>query len=225
MGTWRRGPGPLDGKGLATALRAVGVVPVVEIDDAAAATRLAEALLEGGVACAEITFRTGAAAAAIEAVRRAVPAMLVGAGTVLTPEQADVARDAGADFLVSPGFGPRVVERARAIGLPLLPGVATPTEIQMALEEGISTVKLFPAEALGGVAYLRTLAGPFRGVGFVPTGGVDAANLAAYLAAPGVVACGGSWLVRREWIAARDFAEVTTAAREAAAIVARVRAS
>ncbi len=224
MGAWRRGDGPLGGEGLAAALRDVGVVPVVEIDEATAAARLAEALIEGGVACAEITFRTRAAAAAIEAIRRAVPGMLVGAGTILTPDQADVARDAGADFLVSPGFGPRVVERARVIGLPVLPGAATPTEIQMALEEGIETVKLFPAESLGGVAYLRALAGPFRGVGFVPTGGIDAGSLAAYLAAPGVVACGGSWLVRREWIVARDYTAVAGAAREAAAIVARARA-
>jgi 2-dehydro-3-deoxyphosphogluconate aldolase/(4S)-4-hydroxy-2-oxoglutarate aldolase len=204
-------------------LRASGVVPVVEIADAEAAVPLAEALLEGGIGCAEITFRTGAAVAAIAAIREALPGMFVGAGTVLTPEQVDVARDAGAAFLVSPGFGPSVVRRAADVGLPILPGACTSTEIQAALEAGIRVVKFFPAEAAGGIPYLRALGGPFREVGFVPTGGVDAGNLAEYLAVPGVVACGGSWLVRKGWIAAGDFAAVTVAAREAAAIVAWAR--
>jgi 2-dehydro-3-deoxyphosphogluconate aldolase/(4S)-4-hydroxy-2-oxoglutarate aldolase len=204
-------------------LRAFGVVPVVEIADAEAAVPLAEALLEGGIGCAEITFRTGAAAAAIAAIRRAVPEMTVGAGTILTPEQVNVARDAGAAFLVSPGFGPSVVRRAAEVGLPILPGACTPTEIQAALEAGIRVVKFFPAEAAGGIPYLRALTGPFRDVGFVPTGGIDAGNLAEYLAVPGVLACGGSWFVRKEWIAAGDFAAVTVAAREAAAIVTRAR--
>ncbi len=204
-------------------LRGLGVIPVVEVDDPAAAVLLAEALLEGGVGCAEITFRTRAAAEAISAIRRAVPGILVGAGTVLTAGQLDVARDAGASFVVSPGFGAAVVRRAAEVGLPVLPGACTPTEIMAALEAGIGVVKLFPAEAAGGIPYLRALAGPFGGVGFVPTGGIDAANLAAYLATPGVVACGGSWLVRREWIAAGDFDAVAAAAREAAAIVAEAR--
>ena len=204
-------------------LRALGVLPVVEIDDAGAAVPLAEALLAGGIGCAEITFRTGAAAAAIAAIRRAVPGMLVGAGTVLTADQVDVARDAGAAFLVSPGLGTSVVRRAAEVGLPIIPGTCTPTEVQAALETGSRVVKFFPAEAAGGIPYLRALAGPFRDVAFVPTGGIDAGNLADYLAAPGVIACGGSWLVRREWIRAGDFAPVTAAAREAARIVARAR--
>jgi 2-dehydro-3-deoxyphosphogluconate aldolase / (4S)-4-hydroxy-2-oxoglutarate aldolase len=208
---------------LADRLRALGVVPVVEIDDAGAAVPLAEALLAGGIGCAEITFRTGAAAAAIAAIRRAVPGILVGAGTVLTADQVDLARDAGAAFLVSPGFGPSVVRRAAEVGLPIIPGACTPTEVQAALEAGCHLVKFFPAEAAGGIPYLRALAGPFRDVALVPTGGIDAGNLADYLAVPGVVACGGSWLVRREWIAAGDFAAVTAAAREAARIVAEAR--
>jgi len=159
----------------------------------------------------------------IAAIRRAVPEMTVGAGTILTPEQVNVARDAGAAFLVSPGFGPSVVRRAAEVGLPILPGACTPTEIQAALEAGIRVVKFFPAEAAGGIPYLRALTGPFRDVGFVPTGGIDAGNLAEYLAVPGVLACGGSWFVRKEWIAAGDFAAVTAAAREAAAIVTRAR--
>jgi 2-dehydro-3-deoxyphosphogluconate aldolase/(4S)-4-hydroxy-2-oxoglutarate aldolase len=135
----------------------------------------------------------------------------------------DLARDAGAAFLVSPGFGPSVVRRAAEVGLPLLPGACTPTEIQAALEAGLRAVKFFPAEAAGGIPYLRALAGPFRDVALVPTGGIDARNLADYLAVPGVVACGGSWLVRREWIAAGDVGRITAAAREAARIVARAR--
>ena len=204
-------------------LRTLGVVPVVEIADAAAAVALAEALLAGGIGCAEITFRTAAAAPSIAAIRRAVPEMLVGAGTVLTAAQVDIARDSGASFLVSPGFGPAVVRRAAAVGLPMLPGACTATEIQAALEAGIDVVKLFPAEAAGGIPYLKALAGPFEGVRFVPTGGIDAGNLAAYLAVPAVLACGGSWLVKKEWIAAGDFAAITAAAREAAAVVAGAR--
>ncbi len=210
--------------GLADMLRAAGVVPVVEIDDAAMALPLAAALLDGGIACVEITFRTGAAAEAIAAIRRGVPGMLVGAGTVLSVDQVDVAREAGAAFLVSPGSGPAVVRRAAEAGVPIIPGACTPTEIQAARDAGCRLVKFFPAEAAGGVAYLRALSGPFRDVGFVPTGGIDASNLAAYLAVPGVVACGGSWLVRREWIAAGDLASITDAAHAAAAIVAAARA-
>jgi 2-dehydro-3-deoxyphosphogluconate aldolase/(4S)-4-hydroxy-2-oxoglutarate aldolase len=205
------------------ALHVAGVVPVVEIADAETAAPLAEALLAGGIACVEITFRTDAAAAAIAAIRSAVPEMLVGAGTVLTPEQADVALAAGAHFLVAPGFGPSVVRHAAEIGLPIVPGACTPTEIQMALAAGIALVKFFPAEAAGGIPYLRALTGPFGSVRFVPTGGVDAGNLAAYLAVPGVVACGGSWLVRRAWLARGDFGSVRAAAEEAATIVAEVR--
>ncbi len=208
---------------LAAALRAAGVVPVVEIPDASAAAPLAEALLDGGIGCVEITFRTGAAADAIAAIRDAVPQMLVGAGTVLTADQVEVAREAGARFLVSPGFGQLVVRRAAEVGLPIVPGACTPTEIQMALDAGIRLVKLFPAEAAGGIAYLRALAGPFRDVSFVPTGGIDPTNLADWLAAPGVVACGGTWLAKREWLARGDFASVRSAAAEAAAIVAEAR--
>jgi 2-dehydro-3-deoxyphosphogluconate aldolase/(4S)-4-hydroxy-2-oxoglutarate aldolase len=213
----------LDAGRLAGLLRGIGVVPVVEIDDADAAVPIAEALLAGGIACAEITLRTAAAPGAIAAIRRAAPTMLVGAGTILGPEDVDVAHEAGARFLVSPGFSPAAVRRAGEVGLPIVPGACTPTEILAARDAGCRLVKFFPAEAAGGAAYLRALAGPFRDVGFVPTGGIDATNLAAYLAVPSVVACGGSWLVRRESLAARDFAAVTAAAREATRIVAEAR--
>jgi Entner-Doudoroff aldolase len=202
----------------------IGVVPVVEIPDEEAAASLAEALLGAGIPCVEITFRTAAAADAIAAIRKSHPEMLVGAGTVLTANQAAIARDAGAQFVVTPGFGPAVVARCQAGGLPIIPGACTPTEIQMALDAGITVVKFFPAEAAGGVRYLRALGGPFKGIRFVPTGGIDASNLADYLAVPGVLACGGSWFVRKEWLVGRDFASVTAAAAAAAAIVAAARA-
>jgi 2-dehydro-3-deoxyphosphogluconate aldolase/(4S)-4-hydroxy-2-oxoglutarate aldolase len=201
----------------------IGIVPVVEIPDAALAVPLADALLAAGIACAEITFRTAAAADAIAAIRDARPDMLVGAGTVLTVEQAKLARDSGARFLVSPGYGRAVVGHALEVGLPILPGVCTPTEVLVALEAGLTTLKFFPAEAAGGEPYLRALGGPFRDVRFVPTGGIDAVNLAAYLALPQVLACGGSWFVRKEWLARGDFAAVTEAAAAAGAIVAAAR--
>jgi 2-dehydro-3-deoxyphosphogluconate aldolase/(4S)-4-hydroxy-2-oxoglutarate aldolase len=204
-------------------LAAERLVPVVEIADAADSPRLAEALLAGGVSIVEITFRTPGAADAIAAVRRGFPGMLVGAGTVIDPRQVDLAADLGADFLVSPGFGPRVIDRATARDLPILPGVTTATEIQLALEAGLTNVKLFPAEALGGVRYLRALTAPFAGVGVMPTGGIDAATAPGYLALPNVIAVGGSWFARREWIAARDFAAVEAGAREAVALVAAAR--
>ena len=182
---------------VAERIREVGIVPVVEIPDAEAAAPLAEALLGAGIPCAEITFRTAAAADAIAAIRKSHPEMLVGAGTVLTVEQAGTARDAGAQFVVTPGFGHDVVARCQGDGLPIIPGACTPTEVQMALDAGITVVKFFPAEAAGGVRYLRALGGPFKGVSFVPTGGIDAGNLAGYLAVPGVLACGGSWFVRK----------------------------
>ncbi len=200
-------------------IREIAIVPVVEASEAGVGAPLADALCDGGIPCAEITFRTPAAAATIAAMRSARPEMLVGAGTVLTGEQVDAAAANGAAFVVSPGFGRAVVERCLAIGLPVVPGACTPTEVQMALEAGLSTVKFFPAESAGGVPFLRTLGGPFGGVRFIPTGGIGPHNLAAYLALPNVTACGGSWLVRGELLARGDFAEVRRLATEAAAIV------
>jgi 2-dehydro-3-deoxyphosphogluconate aldolase / (4S)-4-hydroxy-2-oxoglutarate aldolase len=200
-------------------IREIGIVPVVEAPDAGVGGPLANALCDAGIPCAEVTFRTPAAAATIAAMRSARPEMLVGAGTVLTVEQVDAALANGAAFVVSPGFGRAVVERCIAVGLPILPGACTPTEVQMALEAGLSTVKFFPAEAAGGVPFLRAMGGPFGGVRFVPTGGIGPQSLAAYLALPNVAACGGSWFVRSELLARGDFAEVRRLATEAAAIV------
>jgi 2-dehydro-3-deoxyphosphogluconate aldolase/(4S)-4-hydroxy-2-oxoglutarate aldolase len=196
------------------------LLPVVVLDDPAAATPLARALLDGGLRCAEVTFRTSAAVAAIRAMAEQAD-LLVGAGTVLTVEQVDRAVEAGARFVVSPGFGPAVVRRCQQLGVPVFPGVATATEIQMALDAGLATVKFFPAEQLGGAAMVKALAAPFRSVRFIPTGGVTTANLGDYLAVPVVVAVGGTWMVAPDLVAAGDWAEVTR--RTAAAVAASSR--
>jgi 2-dehydro-3-deoxyphosphogluconate aldolase/(4S)-4-hydroxy-2-oxoglutarate aldolase len=181
-------------------LRAMRVVPVIVIDDPKHAIPLAEALAEGGLACAEITFRTAAAAQAINRIASARPDFLVGAGTVLTTEQADTAHDAGAHFAVSPGMNARVVEHCLKIGLPMYPGVCTPSEVEAALALGLRTVKFFPAEQAGGVRYLKAIAAPYPGLEFMPTGGITRDSLGDYLSFRRVVACGGSWMAPAEWI-------------------------
>ncbi len=194
------------------------VVPVVVIDDPALAAPLGEALLAGGLGCAEVTLRTPAALAALRELA-AQPRLLVGAGTVVTAGQAEQAVAAGARFIVSPGFSPTVVRRCRELGVPVLPGVATATELMAALDEGVELVKFFPAQALGGVPMLRALAAPFGGVRFVPTGGITAELLPDYLAVPAVAAVGGSWMVAPQLLRAKRFDEVRalTAAAVAAA--------
>jgi 2-dehydro-3-deoxyphosphogluconate aldolase/(4S)-4-hydroxy-2-oxoglutarate aldolase len=201
-----------------------GLVPVVEIADARHAVALGRALIAGGLPVAEITFRTDAAADAMAALRDECPEILVGAGTVLDTRDADRAVAAGASFLVAPGFNPTVVRHARDRGVPMIPGVCTPSEIEQALEFAPPVLKFFPAEASGGVGFLRALAGPYRSVRFVPTGGIGPVNLAAYLALPQVVACGGSWMVPPDRIAAGDLGAVERLAREAVEAVAACRA-
>jgi 2-dehydro-3-deoxyphosphogluconate aldolase/(4S)-4-hydroxy-2-oxoglutarate aldolase len=193
------------------------LVPVVVLHDAAGAGPLADALVAGGLKTAEVTFRTDAAAAAIERMSEH-PDMLVGAGTVITPQQADQAVAAGARYVVSPGFSPKVVTHCQQLGIPVFPGVATATEIQMALDAGLDTVKFFPAGQLGGPASVKALAAPFKDVRFVPTGGVTTENLADYLAIKAVLAVGGTWMVAPDLLAAGDWAEVTK--RTAAAVAA-----
>ncbi len=199
------------------------LVPVVVLADARRAEGLAEALVAGGLHVAEVTFRTPAAA---EAIRRMAehPDLVVGAGTVLRPEQVDQAADAGARFVVSPGLSPAVVARSRERGLDVLPGVVTPSELIAALDLGIDTVKFFPAAQYGGVATLKALASPFPDVRFVPTGGVSPADLTDYLSLPTVPAVGGSWMVRPDLVDAGDFTtvtELTSQAVQAAASVPR----
>lgn len=186
---------------------------------------LAEALLEGGLACAEITFRSAAAAKALPLIRAAFPDLYLGAGTVLTVEQADTAIDAGAEYIVAPGTNHAVVDHVLGRGVPMLPGVCTPSEIEAVLAKGIDLVKFFPAEQFGGIDTIRAFAGPYAGVRYVPTGGVTAANLGAYLAVPQVVACGGTWMVKADLLEAGDWAAVTRLAREAVEIVAAARAA
>lgn len=202
-----------------------GVIPVVSLSRSEQAVPLAESLVAGGLPCAEITFRTAAAASAIAQIRQRVPEVLLGAGTVLTLEQLDAALDAGARFIVSPGTNPRLVEACLDRNVPVFPGVCTPTEIEAALALGVDLLKFFPAEAMGGVQTLRALSAPYRQVRFLPTGGIDARNLSDYLALPQVVACGGSWMVKPEWIEAGQFSAVETHTREAVSLVRKIRES
>ena len=204
-------------------IRDVGVVPVVVIENADDAVSLADALIRGGLPCAEVTFRTDAAEAAIRAMRAAFPDMLIGAGTVLSTEQADRAAAAGAQFIVSPGLNPEVVKHCQKAGLAVVPGVMTPTEIEAALGLGVTTVKFFPAEAAGGLRMIKALAAPYGRVSFLPTGGISAENVGAYLAYDRVLACGGSWMVKKALIAEGRFEEIRDMAAEAAQIVKEVR--
>ena len=206
-----------------TALSRIGLVPVITIDSPQDAVPLAAALLAGGIGCAEITFRTSSAAHAIDGIRASCPDLLVGAGTVLTVPQAQHAAHAGAQFIVTPGFEPSVVDWCLEQDLPVIPGVATPTEVSMALTRGLGLLKFFPAEAMGGVPMLEALHAPFARTRFVPTGGITAANLARYLALPNVAACGGSWMAQRGMIAAGRFQEITRLSQQARAIVGQVR--
>ena len=169
-----------------------GIVPVVKIENADDAEPLAKALIAGGLPLAEITFRTDAAAEAIARMAKAYPDMLIGAGTVLTPEQADSAVRAGAKFIVSPGFNPRVVKHCITKGYPVVPGCSTCGEMEQAMELGLDVVKFFPAEASGGLAVLKAVSAPYSKLKFMPTGGIDAANILTYLKFPKIVACGGS---------------------------------
>lgn len=198
---------------------------MVKIEDAGCAGQLADALTAGGLPCAEITFRTGAAGEAIQSIARSHPDLLLGAGTVLTVEQAKKAVAAGATFIVSPGFDPKLVCWCAKNDIPILPGVATATEILMALDKGLTILKYFPAEALGGVRMLDALGSVFSGVKFVPTGGVSASNLAAYLQSPTVYAVGGTWIATAKAISAGAFADITRLAAEAVAIVRSQRKS
>ena len=190
---------------VAARFRALRVVPVIVIDDARGAAPLASALSEGGLPCAEVTFRTKAAADAIRRMTDAQPDMLVGAGTVLTPTQVDTALEAGASFIVAPGFNPVVVDYCLEREVPVFPGVCTPSEVEAALMRGLRVVKFFPAEPAGGLAYLKAIAGPYADVEFIPTGGITRANLASYLAFPRIVACGGSWMAPQPLVAAGEF--------------------
>ncbi len=195
----------------------IGIVPVVKIDDAKDAVPLAKALINGGLPCAEVTFRTAAAKDAIAAMAEEFPEMLVGAGTVLTTEQVDMAVNAGAKFIVTPGFNAKVVKYCVDKNIPVTPGCPSTSDIEAAIELGLDVVKFFPAEPLGGIEMIKALAAPYVGIKFMPTGGINAKNINSYLDCDKILACGGSWMVKDTLINAGKFDEIEALTREAVA--------
>ena len=202
---------------------ATGIVPVVVLNKVNDAEPLAEALIKGGLPCAEVTFRTDAAEESIRAISKKFPDMFVGAGTVLTTEQVDRAIGAGAKFIVSPGLNPKVVEYCIKKGYPITPGIMTPTELEVALGFGLDVVKFFPAENAGGLKMIKAMSAPYTMMKFMPTGGINATNVRDYLACDKILACGGSWMVKGDLINAGNFAEIEKLTREAAQIVKEIR--
>jgi 2-dehydro-3-deoxyphosphogluconate aldolase/(4S)-4-hydroxy-2-oxoglutarate aldolase len=204
-------------------IRKYKIVPVIKLEKPSDALPLGKALLDGGLPVAEITFRTGAAGDAIRLLREHYPAMTVGAGTVTTTEQVDLARDAGAMFIVTPGFNPRIVDYCLARKISVIPGVNSPSQVEQGLERGLSLLKFFPAEASGGVRMLKALHGPYGEVSFVPTGGIDASNLLQYIQLSNVAAIGGSWMVKEALISSGQFDVIARLCGEALEVVRRSR--
>ncbi len=204
-------------------LHELGIVPVVVIDDVKDAVPLAQALIDGGLPCAEVTFRTAAAADAIKAIADSFPQMLVGAGTVLTCEQVDRAVASGAKFIVSPGTNPRVVKYCVEKNIPITPGTCNPSDVEQALECGVKIVKFFPAEPAGGLKYIKAIAAPYVDVKFMPTGGINQNNVRDYLAYDRIWACGGSWMVKGDLIKAGEFEKIKELTAQAVQIVKEVR--
>lgn len=211
--------------GFADRLRSAGVLPVVEIDDPGHAVALAQALEAGGLPIIEVTFRTEAAAESLRRIAREAPRVFLVAGTVTSTHQADVALDAGVDLLVAPGLNRDVVEHALRIGLPMLPGVCTPSEVEAAMSLGLAALKVFPIEPIGGLRYLKALAAPYASMTWNPTGGITTETLPGYLAVASVLSCGGSWIAPRADIAAGRFEEIAARAAAAVEIVRGIRAS
>lgn len=200
-----------------------GVVPVVVLEDAEDALPLAQALTEGGLPCAEVTFRTEAAEESIRRMREKYPDMLVGAGTVLTTEQVDRAVKAGAKFIVSPGFDPEIVDYCLGKEIPVFPGCTTPSELAQAVKRGMKVVKFFPAEQAGGVAMIKAMAAPYNTVKFMPTGGISAKNLKEYLEYDKILCCGGSWMVKGDMIRNGEFGKIKELTEEAVKLAAFIR--
>ncbi len=200
-----------------------GVVPVVVLEDAKDAKPLAEALVKGGLPCAEVTFRTDAAEESIRIMAKEYPDMLVGAGTVLTTGQVDRAINTGAKFIVSPGFDAEIVDYCIKNEIPVFPGCITPSEVAQAVKRGLSIVKFFPAEKFGGVDTIKALAAPYTDVKFMPTGGVNARNLKDYLSCDKIVCCGGSWMVKSDLVKAGDFEKIHELTAEAVQLVKSIR--
>lgn len=200
-------------------IQKLGIVPVVVIDDVKDAEPLAKALCDGGLPCAEVTFRTDAAEESIRIMSEKFPQMLIGAGTVLTTEQVDRAVAAGAKFIVSPGLNPRIVKYCVEKNIPITPGCSSASDIEQALENGLEVVKFFPAEPAGGLPMIKALAAPYVGVKFMPTGGISAGNVREYLKYDRILACGGSWMVKGDLVKAGDFEKITELTKEAVEIV------
>lgn len=200
-----------------------GIVPVVVLEDAKDARPLAKALCEGGLPLAEITFRTEAAAEAIHIMTKEFPDMLIGAGTVLNAEQVDAATQSGAKFIVSPGLNPRTVRYCIDKGIMILPGCSNPSDVELAIENGLEAVKYFPAEQAGGLPMIKAMAAPYSNIQFMPTGGINESNLSDYLSYPKILACGGSWMVKSELIKQGDYETITRWTSEAVAMVKKIR--
>lgn len=201
----------------------IGIVPVVVLDEAKDAVPLAKALCEGGLPCAEVTFRTDAAEEAIRLMSEAYPEMLVGAGTVLSCEQVDRAVKAGAKFIVSPGLNPEVVKHCQKLGVSVCPGTQTPTEMEAAMALGLDTVKFFPAEPAGGLSMIKAVAAPYTGLTFMPTGGIGPKNVEDYLAYDRILAVGGSWMVKKELVKEGNFEAILELVKEARNCVDKIR--
>lgn len=201
------------------------VVPVVVLDDADDAAPLAEALIKGGLPCAEVTFRTEAAEESIRIMNKKYPDMLVGAGTVLTTEQVDRAVAAGAKFIVSPGFDPEIVDYCLEKKIPVFPGCISPSEVAQAVKRGLKVVKFFPAEQAGGLAMLKAMAAPYTMLKFMPTGGINTKNLKEYLGFSKILCCGGSWMVKGDMIKNKEFDKITEMTKEAVELAAAARRS
>ncbi len=199
------------------------VVPVVVLEDAKDAVPLADALVKGGLPCAEVTFRTAAAEESIRLMCEKYPEMLVGAGTVLTKEQVDRAVAAGAKFIVSPGFDAEIVDYCLEKEIPVLPGCITPSEVAQAVKRGLKTVKFFPAEQAGGLPMIKAMAAPYTMVKFMPTGGISAKNLKDYLGFDKIICCGGSWMVKGDMIKNKEFDKIAEMTKEAVALAVSVR--
>lgn len=204
-------------------IQKTGIIPVVVLNDVKDAEPLAKALIEGGLPCAEVTFRTDVAEESIRIMKEKFPEMLVGAGTVLTTEQVDRAVAAGAEFIVSPGLNPRIVRYCVEKNIPITPGCANASDIEQALENGLEVVKFFPAEPAGGLKMIKALAAPYVNVKFMPTGGINANNVKDYLAYDRIIACGGSWMVSGELVKNGEFDKIRELTAEAAAIVKEMR--
>lgn len=204
-------------------IQEIGIVPVVVLEDTKDAAPLAKALIDGGLPCAEVTFRTEAAEESIRIMAEQFPDMLVGAGTVLTTEQADHAVAAGAKFIVSPGFNPKVVKHCIEKGILITPGCCTPSEVEQAIEHGLEAVKFFPAEQAGGLPMIKAMAAPYTKMMFMPTGGINPENIKDYLSFKKILACGGSWMVNGDLVKAGDFDRITELSKEAVSIVKKVR--